>query len=217
MMKNRFLTELLARYPKLQNCEKNLEDALELLCKTFLNGKKVWLCGNGGSEADADHITGELLKSFVKRRPIDNQINGTNFSEQIKKICDAETSDYLLKNLQGSLPAMSLSNVNAIYTAFANDVYADLAIAQQIFGLGQADDVLFAISTSGNSKNILYAANVARAKNLKVIALTGETGGKLKALADICLCVPEKETYKIQELHLPVYHALCLALEDEIF
>jgi D-sedoheptulose 7-phosphate isomerase len=167
-------------------------------------------CGNGGSAADALHIVGELMKAFVLPRALDG-----GDAESIREV--SPNADYLIQNLQGALPAISLVSETALGTAYANDVAPDLDFAQQVFGYGRPGDILFAISTSGNSKNVLYASEVARAKKVKVIALTGAGGGKLQDIADILIAVPETVTFKIQELHLPIYHAYCLAIENEFF
>ena len=161
-------------------------------------------CGNGGCAADAEHIVGELLKKFRKHRDID-------------AVVAAKLPAELAAKLEGALPAVSLVSMSGILTAFANDVAWETAFAQQVYGLGAAGDVLIALSTSGNSANCVAAAQVAKAKGMKVVALTGTDGGKLAALADAAIRVPERETYKVQELHLPVYHALCAALEDRLF
>ena len=169
------------------------------------------MCGHGGSAADSLLITGELMKSFVKRRPLSEDVI-LRFREQFP-----EVAEYYINNLQGALPAISLVSESALMTAYGNDNTADLVFAQQVFGYGKANDVLLAISTSGNSGNVLHAARVARAMGLKVIGLTGEKGGALAELSDILLNVPSGITYQIQEMHLPIYHTLCLAVEAELF
>jgi D-sedoheptulose 7-phosphate isomerase len=170
---------------------------------------KLLVCGNGGSAADALHIVGELMKSFVIYRELSDS-EKAHFEQ-------APDREVLTENLHRALSAISLINESSLSTAYANDAAPELGFAQQLYGLGNVGDVLFAISTSGNSKNIIYAAETARAVRIKVIGLTGNTGGKLKQFCDECICVPESETFKIQELHLPVYHAICLALEEEFF
>lgn len=204
----KYIDQLIERYPSLSVCKKDIEDAVNALIESFKNGNKLLIAGNGGSCADSDHITGELLKSFVKlRKP------SKNFIDSLKKI-DSETGTYLEDKLQGSLPAIALTNNAALMTASLNDVDGNVMFAQQVNGYGVKGDVFLGISTSGNSKNIVYPMVVAKAKGLKTIALTGKTGGKLKNLADICIIVPQNETFMIQELHLPVYHALCLEVEE---
>ena len=190
------LNLLLERYPALEACRADIFAAVETICDAYRAGKKLILCGNGGSAADAEHIVGELMKGFLKKRPISEETRAR------LKAAFPEDADYLADNLQGALPAVSLVNQIALGTAFANDQAADLVFAQQVLGLGQAGDVLIAISTSGG---------------VRTIALTGRSGGKLKALADVTITVPDDETYRIQELHLPVYHALCIAAEEEFF
>ena len=205
------LDTLLKRYPALAACRAEIFAAAETVCDMYRAGGKLIVCGNGGSAADAEHIVGELMKGFLKKRPLPEEMRAR------LKAAFPEDADYLSENLQGALPAVSLVNSVALGTAFANDQAADLVFAQQVLGLGRAEDVLVAISTSGNSKNVLYAAKTAKAAGLKTIALTGRSGGKLKPLADITIAVPDDETYRIQELHLPVYHALCIAAEEEFF
>ena len=201
------IDELAERYPSLSVCRADIECAAKTLVAAYENGGKLLVAGNGGSAADADHITGELLKSFVKKREIAQE-----FFNALSEI-DTETSEYLSGKLQGALPAVALSNNSALMTASLNDVDGNVMFAQQVMGLGNAGDVFLGISTSGNSKNIVYAMTVAKAKGLKTVALTGRDGGRLKSIADISIIVPEYETFRIQELHLPVYHALCLSVE----
>lgn len=196
--------ELYARYPQLKGCEGEVAKALDILLACYRNGGKVLTCGNGGSAADAEHIVGELMKKFRRHRDIDAAVS-------------AKLPPELAAKLEGALPAVSLVSMSGILTAFANDVAWETAFAQQVYGLGADGDVLIALSTSGNSVNCVNAARVARAKGLKVIAMTGAGGGKLGELADAAIKVPEVETYKIQELHLPVYHALCAAIEENLF
>lgn len=206
----KILIETIEKYPSLQTCDADIEKAFLILKSCFENGGRVFTCGNGGSSADSEHIVGELLKSFKKYRPID------------KEICDilqtfGEDGVYLCGKLEGSLPAYSLNSQTGIMTAFANDKSWDATFAQQLYGLGKRGDCLLALSTSGNSKNCEYAVLVAKAKGMSSIALTGVGGGKLKMVADCTIAVPEKETYKVQELHLPVYHCLCAMLEEELY
>ncbi len=198
------LEELQSRYPQLGGCRDEIAKALDLLLTCYRNGGQVLVCGNGGSAADAEHIVGELLKKFKRHRDIDASVA-------------AKLPPELAAKLEGALPAVSLVSMCGILTAFANDVAWETAFAQQVYGLGRAGDVLIALSTSGNSSNCVNAALVARAKGLKVIALTGAGGGRLGAVADAGVAVPETETYKVQELHLPVYHALCASVEEALF
>ncbi len=205
------LEGLFRRYPVLEPCRGEIFAAAEALCDSFRAGGKLIACGNGGSAADAEHIVGELMKGFLKKRPLPEELR--------RRMAEAFPADaaYLYENLQGALPAMSLVNQVALGTAFANDQAADLVFAQQVLGIGKKEDLLLAISTSGNSKNVVYAVEAARLQGVKTVALTGRSGGRLKDMADIVIAVPEDETYRIQELHLPVYHALCIAAEEEFF
>lgn len=203
-----YIAELIERYPCLSVCENDIREAADKIIASYKKGGKLMVAGNGGSAADSDHITGELLKSFVKKR-----IPEASFIEKLKKI-DADTGAYLADKLQGSLPAIALTNNSALMTASLNDVDGNVMFAQQLNGFGQKGDIFLGISTSGNSADIVYATVVAKAKGLVTVALTGRDGGKLKNLADISIVVPQKETFKIQELHLPVYHTLCLTIEE---
>lgn len=205
--------ELIGRYPVLAECRGDMVAAVEAICESYRAGGKVIICGNGGSASDSEHVVGELMKGFLLKREIKGEL-----AERIRAAAP-EHADYLIANLQGALPALSLVNQVALNTAFANDQAPDLSFAQQLLGMGDAGDSLLAISTSGNSTNVVYALDMARVKGVKSIALTGRSGGKIKEqnMADICICVPEDETFKIQELHLPVYHMLCIAAENEFF
>ena len=203
--------ELISHYPKLDVCREALLSAIETLCESYHAGNKLLTCGNGGSAADAEHIVGELMKGFLLPRKIDDALG-----RRMQEICPEE-ANYFRENLQGALPAIALVDQIALNTAFANDQAADLSFAQQILGLGKEGDVLLAITTSGNSKNVLYAVRMAKVQGLKTIALTGKSGGRIKSMADVSICVPEEETYRVQEYHLPIYHMLCIALEQEFF
>lgn len=207
----KILNRLLERFPKLKNCEKEINNSVEMIVDCYKNNGKLLICGNGGSTSDSLHIVGELMKSFVLPRKLENE-----YIEKIKKIFP-ENAEYFIKNLQGTLPAISLVSETALMTAYSNDNSADLCFAQQVLGYGNNNDILIAISTSGNSKNVIYASQIAKIKNMKVISLTGRNGGKLKELSDININVEEQETFIIQEYHLPIYHALCLAVENEMF
>ncbi len=203
--------QLINRYPKLKVCREDIIKAYEILAKAYSSGRKLLVSGNGGSASDSEHIVGELMKEFKLKRRV--------FGEQaaaLKEI-DPELGQTLADNLQGALPAISLTGHSSMTTAFMNDSMPELVFAQQVNGYGKAGDVYLGISTSGNSKNVLYAAVNAKAKGLHVIGLTGSHENKLMKYADVCIRVPETETYKIQELHLPVYHCLCLMLEDKFF
>jgi D-sedoheptulose 7-phosphate isomerase len=205
------IEELIKRYPALAVCEKDIRKSYELLEDSYAHGGKLLIAGNGGSCADSDHICGELLKSFIKKRT-----PAQSFLDDLVKI-DPDTGAYLADKLQGALPAISLCNQTALMTASLNDVDGNVMFAQQVNGYGVKGDVFLGISTSGNSKDVVYAMVVAKAKGLKTVALSGKTGGKIAKLADAAIVVPEEETFKIQELHLPVYHALCLQLEERFF
>lgn len=205
------LHNLILKLPELEITRKSIKDSIELLIECYHKNGKVLVCGNGGSAADAEHIVGELMKGFLLPRRIDSQ------TEEKIRILFEDDSDYLINNLQQALPTISLVSQTALQTAFANDKAPDLSFAQQVYGYGNKGDVFIAISTSGNSKNIIYAAQIARCIDMKVIALTGSTGGKLKSLSDIIINVPADETYIVQEYHLPVYHAICACLENEFF
>ena len=203
-----YIKELIERYPALAVCEKDIRAAASAIIDSYKAGGKLIVAGNGGSAADSDHITGELLKSFVKKRKPEQK-----FLDALSAI-DSDTGSYLSDKLQGSLPAIALTNNSALMTASLNDVDGNVLFAQQVMGFGKKGDVFLGISTSGNSKDVIYALAVAKALGVKTVALTGKTGGKCKELADISIVVPENETFKIQELHLPVYHALCLTIEE---
>ena len=205
------LNLLIERYPKLAVCKEDIKKAYELLEAAYSNGRKLLVCGNGGSASDSEHIVGELMKEFKLKRKV--------YSDQATalKAIDPELGQVLADNLQGALPAICLTGHSSLTTAFMNDANADLVFAQQANGYGQPGDVFLGISTSGNSQNVLYAAVNAKAKGLKVIGLTGAKESKLMKYADVCIRVPETETYKIQEYHLPVYHCLCLMLEEYFF
>ena len=205
------LNRLFKRFPKLNNCEKEINNSVEMIVDCYKNDGKLLICGNGGSASDSLHIVGELMKSFVLQRKLKNE-----YQEKITKMFP-ENAEYFIKNLQGTLPAISLVSEIALTTAYSNDNNADLCFAQQVLGHGNNSDILIAISTSGNSKNVIYASQIAKIKNMKVISLTGRDGGKLKEISDININVEEQETFIIQEYHLPIYHTLCLAVEKEIF
>ena len=205
------MKELLERYPTLATVSGEIEKAKNAIVKCYENGGKLLICGNGGSSADSDHIVGELMKGFLKKRPL------TSEKKAELKARFPEMDEETLDKLQGALPAISLSSFSALNTAFSNDVDPELVFAQALLGLGRVGDVLIAISTSGNSKNAFAAAKLAKALGMTLISLTGMGGGKLGTISDICIAVPEKETYKVQELHLPVYHWLCAKVEEYFF
>ena len=207
----RHLDLLIERYPKLECCREDIEKAYDILEEAYSKDKKLLIAGNGGSAADAEHIAGELMKRFKNPRPIPEEL-----ASKLKEI-DKERGSELAKNLERGLMAIPLVAHEALTTAYINDVDGLGVFAQQLYGFGREGDVFLGISTSGNSKNIMSATVVARALGIKVIGLTGESGGELKTVADVTIRVPEMETYMIQELHLPVYHCLCLMLEERFF
>lgn len=203
------IDNLIKRYPELEDC--SVVKAVEEIKACYMNKNKLLVCGNGGSASDSMHIVGELMKGFLLPRELDNKKQ-----EEIKALFP-ETAQYLIDNLQGALTAISLVSETALSTAYANDQAPDLSFAQQVLGHGEKSDILIAISTSGNSRNVIYAAQMAKVQGMKVISLTGRKGGMLREFSDILINVPSDETYIIQEYHLPVYHALCAAVENEMF
>lgn len=208
---NTVVLSLMERYPVLQVCREEIQKAVDLWCKAYENGGKLLLCGNGGSCADAQHIAGELMKGFLKKR----SLTGKQKASMQRNYPELDES--VLNKLQQALPAVVLSDATALNSAFANDVDPCLVYAQQTLGLGTAEDVLVCLSTSGSSQNVVEAAKVAKSIGLSVVALTGSSGGRLKEIADVCITVPAVETYQVQELHLPVYHCLCAAVEAHFF
>ena len=202
---------LMGRYPVLLAVKHELIEAYSIIAECYTNGGKLLVAGNGGSAADAEHIVGELMKSFVLPRKITGE-----YADALLKV-DPEMGGILVNNLQRALPAIALDGHISLSTAYMNDCEPLLCFAQQVNGYGNKGDVFLGISTSGNSKNVLYAAAVARAKGMKVIGLTGAKDSRLSAFADVTVKAPETETYMIQELHLPIYHCWCLMLEDKFF
>lgn len=203
------IDKLFIRYSELTSCP--IKDSIEAIVACYKDGKKLLVCGNGGSGADSLHIVGELMKGFILPRKLEDR-KQKEIRQQFP-----ETSQYLIDNLQGTLPAISLVSETSLLTAYSNDQAPELSFAQQVLGYGNNGDILIAISTSGNSKNVIYAAQIAKVQGMKVISLTGNTGGKLKEISDILINVPSDETYIIQEYHLPIYHAICAAVENEMF
>ena len=207
----RHIDLLIERYPSLESAKNDIVAAYLLLEESYENGGKLLVAGNGGSAADAEHIVGELMKGFkLPRKP------EVDFAEKLVEE-NQELGSVLAENLQGALPAIALDGHPALSTAYMNDCEPLLCFAQQVNGYGKSGDVFLGISTSGNSKNVLFAATTAHAKGMKVIGLTGAKDSKLKDMSDVCIKAPQTETYMIQELHLPVYHCLCLMLEDRFF
>ena len=206
-----YLQETFSRNDALKLLEAKILSAVDIIVNCFRNGGKVLTCGNGGSASDADHIVGELMKSFEEYRPLNAE-----FQQKLKEL-SKERGEMLAIKLQQGLPAVSLTVHNALITAIANDINGDVIFAQQVTGLGKEGDVLIGLSTSGNSKNVIDAMIVAKAKGVRTIGFTGETGGKMKDWCDVLLNVPEKRTAFVQELHLPVYHAICMMVENKMF
>lgn len=202
---------LVKRYPQLECIKSDIIDGYLLLEECYLNDGKLLVAGNGGSAADSEHIVGELMKRFKLPRPVKPE-----FADKLKAI-DKERGETLSKNLECSLMAIPLVSHEALSTAYINDVDGYGVFAQQLFGYGRIGDVFLGITTSGNSKNIMNATVVARALGIKVLGLTGESGGELATVADVVVKVPESETYMVQELHLPIYHCWCLMLEEKFF
>ena len=203
-----YIKNMTQRYPSLSSVEGEVRRAVDMLEQCYRNGGKILLCGNGGSAADCEHIAGELLKGFLSmRRPCEGEL------EKLTSELGVEKAEIL----QRGIPAIPLVSFSGAISAFANDVSAELVYSQLVYALGRPSDVLIGLSTSGNSKNVVLAFKTARAMGLSTIALTGEAGGALSDLADVTIKVPERETYKVQELHLPVYHAICAELEARLF
>ena len=210
MKEKYFLEDLLHRYPSLKGCENDIEKAFNMLIKVFESSSKMLVCGNGGSASDSEHMVGELMKSFIKRRELTN--------EQ-KNAFDGYGDDgkYLASKLQGALPAISISTLTAFGTAYINSFDPDLVFAQQVYGLGNKGDILFAFSSSGSSKNIYNAVLTAKAKGMYVIALTGESSGKIEQYCDVIVKMPAFLSPLVQEYYLPVYHTLAFMLEEYFF
>lgn len=206
-----YVNELTDRYPVLNECRDDIVRAYGILDESFSSGGKLLVCGNGGSSSDSEHMVGELMKGFALKRKVN-----AGQADAMKAI-DPVMGATLAETLQGALPAICLTGHTALTTAFMNDADADLAFAQQVNGYGNCGDAFLGISTSGNSRNVCYAAITAKARGLKVIGLTGRNESRLSELSDVCIRVPETVTYRIQELHLPVYHCLCLMLEERFF
>ena len=202
---------MLRRYPVLTACRNDIEKASQLLMMSFEGGHKLLVCGNGGSAADCDHIVGELMKGYLSSRPLPQDVR--------KRLgeADPEVGPALADALQGALPAVNIASGSALLSAFGNDVEPDYAFAQAVYGHGRPGDVLFAISTSGNSVNVRAALCVARAAGLPTIGLTGQTGGMMAGRCDVLISVPARTTSEVQELHLPVYHCLCAMVEAHFF
>ncbi len=206
-----YLEELLRRYPALAACRKDIEAAYRVLVDAFTRGGKLLVCGNGGSAADSDHIVGELMKGYLRRRPLPPDVRA-RLSQ-----ADPEVGSALADSLQGALPAINLGAGGALLSAFGNDVKGEHGYAQAVYGYGRRGDALLGLSTSGNAANVRAALCVARALGLATIGLTGEGGGRMAGRCDVLIAVPAKRTFEIQELHLPVYHCLCAMVEEHFF
>jgi len=207
----RLLEEFIHRYSDLQVCANQIRRAFHILAEAFHNGGKLLVCGNGGSAADAQHMVGELMKSFLRERPL---------SEDKKRLfisSAAENGKYIADRLQSALPAISLFGETSLISAYMNDVEADMVFAQQVYAYGQHGDVLLALSTSGNSQNVVNALWVAKCTGMHTIGLTGADGGMAGKICDITIKVPRRSTPEIQEAHLPIYHTLCAMLEAHFF
>ena len=204
------MKNLIERYPLLGGVKEEISAACELLRTTYTQGGKLLLCGNGGSAADCDHIVGELMKSFKLKRPISNTLTAT-----LNKM--GEDGRFIAPLLEQPLTAISLCEHNSLTTAYENDRCPDTIFAQQLLGHGKKGDVLLVLTTSGNSKNCIYAATLAKAMGISVISITGTTGGKISTLSDVSIKLPESETYLVQELTLPIYHYICAELEKHFF
>jgi D-sedoheptulose 7-phosphate isomerase len=205
------LEDFLKRHNSLSAQRDQLQQSLAMLADCLATGGKLLVCGNGGSAADAEHIVGELMKGFLRRRPVPLES-----AESLTEI-DGEMGAYLGTRLQEALPAIALTGHLALSTAVANDNGGDLPFAQQVWGFGRPGDVFWGISTSGNSRSVALAAVAAKAKGMKVLGMTGSGGGKLAQLSDICIQAPSSETFEVQEFHVLVYHFLCAALEARFF
>ena len=204
---NRILEELMQRCPALEVCREDIQKAFELICESYAGGGKLMACGNGGSCSDAEHIVGELAKGFLLKRPL---------SEEDRAAFDGPDAEYLTGALQGGLPALSL-NLPALSTAAINDLGGDMNYAQAAWALARRGDVIIGLSTSGNARNVSLAVQAAKARGAKTVGMTGMGGGKLGGMCDVCIRVPEKETFRVQEYHLMVYHALCAMVEAKFF
>ncbi len=211
VISDRYISRLLKRYPVLEDCSESIKESAFMLSGRSGMGKTIFICGNGGSAADAEHIVGELAKSFRLPRPCDDA-----FKRRIREI-DPVLGKEISVKLQKGIRSIPLTGMPSLSSAFANDVEADFVLAQQLSVMGNPGDLLWCLSTSGNSGNINAAAVTAKAMDIKVLGLTGSDGGRLKELSDVCIRVPETETYKVQELHLPVYHTICMILEEFFF
>ena len=207
---NANLEKLFGKYPELIECQTSIEEAFKAIKQAYESDRKLLLAGNGGSAADCEHVVGELMKGFMSKRPLSQEMK-----DKLASVSGGD--DYLGEHLQGALPAISLVSHSALMTAFANDVAPDMVFAQQVFGYGKSGDIFIGFSTSGNSKNVNHAIKVAKALGIVTIGFTGKSGGEMKTLCDVTISVPFDSTPDIQERHLPIYHTLCILLEEAFF
>ena len=207
----KYVFMLMERYPALSYLQDEIEAAYGLIEQSYAKGGKLLVAGNGGSSSDAEHMVGELMKGFLLPRRCSDEMTA-----QLKAV-DPQLGEVLSENLQGALPAIALHGHYALSTAFMNDCMPQLCFAQQVNGYGKPEDVFFGISTSGNSENVLYAAVTAKAKGMRVVGITGEKQSRLSAIADVCIRVPGTEAFRVQEYHLPIYHCICMMLEERFF
>lgn len=205
------IEQLISKYPELSTCAADIQAAFAVLRDSYRRGGKVLTCGNGGSASDAEHIVGELMKGYLLKRPVPEKLRTKLESD------NQENGEYLAGHLQGALPSISLVSQTSLLSAISNDTAADMVFAQQVYGYGREGDTLIGLSTSGNSRNVIHAMQVAYSLGIHTLALTGPTGGKLKSVSEVCICVPGESTPAIQERHLPIYHVLCAMLEEEFF
>ncbi|MBY0161119.1 SIS domain-containing protein [Paenibacillus lautus] len=208
---NAIMENMQSKYPELAGCAHDVLRAFEIIKSAFYKGNKLLICGNGGSASDSEHIVGELMKGFRMTRPVP-----LAFRRKLIEV-DPEQGDYMADHLQGALPAISLVSQQGLISAFSNDVEPSMVYAQQVYGYGKPGDVLLGLSTSGNSVNVIRAVQVAKAAGMSSVVMTGKSGGVLKTISDVTIAVPWEETSDVQERHLPVYHALCLMLEEAFF
>lgn len=208
---SQILENLLEKYPQIETCRNEIQASFEILKGCYQAGGKLLICGNGGSAADSEHIVGELMKGYRKRREIPE-----TFRSQLEKEFHQD-GVHLAERLQGALPAISLASHSGLMTAISNDIGADMIFAQQVYGIGRANDALLGISTSGNAKNVILAFQISRSLGLKNIGLAGLNAKQMRSVCDVVVGVPWTETFEIQEGHMAVYHALCGMLEEEFF
>lgn len=207
---NLILDELMTKYPALSVCADDILAAFAVISGCFEGGGKLLICGNGGSAADSGHIVGELMKGFKLQRQLS--------ADETALFRDIPQGAHLSAMLQNALPAVALDAHTALITAVMNDTSADAVFAQQVWAYAKnSPDVLLALSTTGSSANIVNAAKTACALDRKVISITGALPSELEKVSSVCIKIPETETYKVQELTLPVYHALCAMTEEYFF